>query len=163
MYSNSLARHFSFMFHAKCLLPRLDKLLPLRSCLQNFYQCSNYKFIISYRYILHSYIMLYYNFSQFQQCVPYVGQVKRKNTYVSLWLWKISNLHQGFLGRVIHVYGPFCTFPGNMQQQYIDTYKDFFPSISYYFHIPKFFLIFFPHTGKIGIDEKVICYHNISN
>ena len=24
----------------------------------------------------------------------------------------------------------------------------YFPSISYYFHIPKFFLIFFPHTGK---------------
>ena len=23
-----------------------------------------------------------------------------------------------------------------------------FPSISYYFHIPKMFLIFFPHTGK---------------
>ena len=38
-----------------------------------------------------------------------------------------------------------------------------FPSISYYFHIPKIFLNFFPHTGKIGIDEKVICYHNISN
>ena len=41
--------------------------------------------------------------------------------------------------------------------------KKNFPSISYYFHIPKIFLIFFPHTGKIGIDEKVICYHNISN
>ena len=27
------------MFHAKCLLPRLDELLLLRSCLQNFYQC----------------------------------------------------------------------------------------------------------------------------
>ena len=40
MYSNSLARQFSSMFHAKCLLPRLDKLLPLRSCLQNFYQCT---------------------------------------------------------------------------------------------------------------------------
>ena len=26
--------------------------------------------------------------------------------------------------------------------------KTFFPSISYYFHIPKLFLIFFPHTGK---------------
>ena len=38
MYSNSLARHFSSMFHAKCLLPRLDRLLLLRSCLQNFYQ-----------------------------------------------------------------------------------------------------------------------------
>ena len=24
----------------------------------------------------------------------------------------------------------------------------YFPSISYYFHIPKIFLIFFPHTGK---------------
>ena len=42
MYSNSLARHFSSMFHAKCLLPRLDRLLLLRSCLQNFYQCSPY-------------------------------------------------------------------------------------------------------------------------
>ena len=40
MYSNSLARHFSSMFHAKCLLPRLDRLLPVRSCLQNFYQCT---------------------------------------------------------------------------------------------------------------------------
>ena len=39
MYSNSLARHFSSMFHAKCLLPRLDRLLLVRSCLQNFYQC----------------------------------------------------------------------------------------------------------------------------
>ena len=38
MCSNSLARQFSSMFHAKCLLPRLDKLLPVRSCLQNFYQ-----------------------------------------------------------------------------------------------------------------------------
>ena len=26
--------------------------------------------------------------------------------------------------------------------------KTFFPSISYYFHIPKIFLNFFPHTGK---------------
>ena len=26
--------------------------------------------------------------------------------------------------------------------------KIYFPSISYYFHIPKIFLIFFPHTGK---------------
>ena len=38
MYSNSLARHFSSMFHAKCLLTRLDRLLFVRSCLQNFYQ-----------------------------------------------------------------------------------------------------------------------------
>ena len=38
MYSNLLARHFSSKFHAKCLLPRLDRLLPARSCLQNFYQ-----------------------------------------------------------------------------------------------------------------------------
>ena len=69
---------------------------------KNFHQCGHPVF--------------YCNFSQFQHCVPYVGQVKRKNTYVSLWLWKICNLHQGFFGRVIHVYGPFCTFPGNMQQ-----------------------------------------------
>ena len=34
VYSNSLTRHFSSMFHAKCLLLRLDRLLPLRSCLQ---------------------------------------------------------------------------------------------------------------------------------
>jgi hypothetical protein len=31
MYSNSLARHFSHMLHAKCLLPRLDRLLHVRS------------------------------------------------------------------------------------------------------------------------------------
>ena len=39
MCSNSLARQFSSMVHAKCLLPRLDKLLHVRSCLQIFYQC----------------------------------------------------------------------------------------------------------------------------
>jgi hypothetical protein len=39
VYSNSFARHFSSMIHAKCLLPRLDRLLPVRNCLQNFYQC----------------------------------------------------------------------------------------------------------------------------
>ena len=39
MHSNSIARHISPMFYAKSLLPRLDKLLPVRSCLQNFYQC----------------------------------------------------------------------------------------------------------------------------
>ena len=31
MHSNSIARHFSPMFHAKSLLPRLDKLLPVRN------------------------------------------------------------------------------------------------------------------------------------
>ena len=41
MYSNSLARHFSHMFHTKCLLPRL---LPVRSCLKYFYQCSLWNF-----------------------------------------------------------------------------------------------------------------------
>ena len=38
MYSNSLETHFSSISNAKCLLPRLDKFLPIRSCLQNFYQ-----------------------------------------------------------------------------------------------------------------------------
>ena len=36
MYNNSLARHFSPMFHAKCLLPRLDTLLPVRSWPKKF-------------------------------------------------------------------------------------------------------------------------------
>ena len=40
MYRNSLAIHFSSMVHAKCLLPRLDRLLLVRSCLQNLYQCA---------------------------------------------------------------------------------------------------------------------------
>jgi hypothetical protein len=40
MYSNSLAQHFSPMSHTKCLLPRLDRLLPVRSCLKYFYQCN---------------------------------------------------------------------------------------------------------------------------
>ena len=40
---------------------------------------------------------------------------------------------------------------------------ELFPSISYYFHIPKNFLISFLTREKIGIDKKVICYHNISN
>ena len=30
LYSNSLARHFSSMVHAKCLLPRLDKKLSTK-------------------------------------------------------------------------------------------------------------------------------------
>ena len=38
MYSNSLARHFSPLFHAKCLLSRLTRLLPVRSWLKYFYQ-----------------------------------------------------------------------------------------------------------------------------
>ena len=38
MYSNSLARHFSPMFHTKCFLSMLDRLLPVRSCLKYFYQ-----------------------------------------------------------------------------------------------------------------------------
>jgi hypothetical protein len=47
MYRNSLARHFFSMFHAKCLLPRLDWLLPVRSCLQNFYQwCLDCNFFV---------------------------------------------------------------------------------------------------------------------
>ena len=41
--------------------------------------------------------------------------------------------------------------------------KKYFPYISYYFHIPKNFDYFFYSLEKIGIDEKVICYHNISN
>ena len=51
MYSNSLARHFSPMFHTKCLLPRLDRLLTVRSCLKYFYHWianrSHYNFIFS--------------------------------------------------------------------------------------------------------------------
>ena len=31
-----------------------------------------------------------------------------------------------------------------------------FPSISYYFHIPKIFLILFPHTGKNRNRRKMI-------
>ena len=38
IYSNSLARQFSSMFHAKCLVPSVDRLLLVRRCLQNFYQ-----------------------------------------------------------------------------------------------------------------------------
>ena len=33
-------------------------------------------------------------------------------------------------------------------EQIVERRKYYFPSISYYFHIPKNFLIFFPHTGK---------------
>ena len=43
MYSNSLGRQFSSMFHAESLLPMLDKLLYVRSCLQNFYQCRSHE------------------------------------------------------------------------------------------------------------------------
>ena len=31
---------------------------------------------------------------------------------------------------------------------FADDQVRYFPSISYYFHIPKHFLNFFPHTGK---------------
>ena len=44
MCSHLLAKQFSSMFHAKCLLPRLDELLHVRSCLQNFYQCYQYHY-----------------------------------------------------------------------------------------------------------------------
>ena len=43
------------------------------------------------------------------------------------------------------------------------AYQNHFPHISYYFHIPKIFDYFYYSLEKIGIDEKVICYHNISN
>ena len=33
-------------------------------------------------------------------------------------------------------------------EQIVERRKYYFPFISYYFHIPKNFLIFFPHTGK---------------
>ena len=46
MLSNSPARHFSPMFHAKCLLPRLDKLLLVRSWLKYFYQCWVFLFVL---------------------------------------------------------------------------------------------------------------------
>ena len=42
MHSNSITRHLSPMFHAKSLLPRLDKLLPVTSWLKYFYQCKQY-------------------------------------------------------------------------------------------------------------------------
>ena len=42
VYNNSLARHFSPMFHTRCLIPMLDRLLPVRSCLKYFYQCSSF-------------------------------------------------------------------------------------------------------------------------
>ena len=48
MYSNSLLRHFSSMVHAKCLLPNIDRLLLVRSCLQNFYQCDEKITVIIY-------------------------------------------------------------------------------------------------------------------
>ena len=40
MYSNSLARYFSPVFHAKYLLPWLDRLLLVRNGLKYFYQCT---------------------------------------------------------------------------------------------------------------------------
>ena len=46
------------------------------------------------------------------------------------------------------------------------TNINYFPSISYYFHMAKFFDYLDSHCPtleKIGTDEKVICYHNISN
>ena len=56
-----------------------------------------------------------------------------------------------------------CTF---FSSPYTAKNKETFPSISYHFYIPKKFdyLEFHcPTEEKIGIDEKVICYHNISN
>ena len=69
MCSNSLARQFSSMFHAKCLLPSLDKLLLVRSCLQNFYQCIvvfglSKKMFCNYRRTRSLWIRLLYYFLQ---------------------------------------------------------------------------------------------------
>ena len=55
---------------------------------------------------------------------------------------------------------------GGLKNPYSFTDNQYFLSISYYFHIPKIFdyLEFHcPKLEKIGIDEKAICYHNISN
>ena len=54
----------------------------------------------------------------------------------------------------------------SFNKDFLSTDLILFPSISYYFYIPKNFdyLEFHcPTEEKIGIDEKVICYHNISN
>ena len=57
-----------------------------------------------------------------------------------------------------------CIFRGRTKKNsgIFPISKQCFPSISYYFHI-HIFLFFFLTLEKIGIDEKVICYHNISN
>ena len=50
--------------------------------------------------------------------------------------------------------------------KFLQAQNYFFPSISYYFQIPiifDFFDFHCPNLEKIGTDEKVICYHNISN
>ena len=63
LYSNSLARHFSSIVHDKCLLPRLDRLLFVRSCLQNFYQCTNL-FIRYLVQLIWKYWKIYLHFKQ---------------------------------------------------------------------------------------------------
>ena len=54
--------------------------------------------------------------------------IELKNVW--LVLLKVSNFEMSF-----------CVFKSSKKQRN-------FPSISYYFHIPKKFLFFFPHTGK---------------
>ena len=64
MCSNSFARHFSPMFHAKCLLTRLDKLPPVRSWVKYFYQCLHPYFpSLWYMYVLYySFLPTIYRF-----------------------------------------------------------------------------------------------------
>ena len=49
---------------------------------------------------------------------------------------------------------PVPTEAGGILEKISKCLKNHFPSISYYFHIPKFFLNFFPHTRKNRNKQK---------
>ena len=101
MYSNSLARHFYPMFHTKCLLPRLDRLLPVRSCLKYFYQwgCSPV--------CLHYFVHLIYFLTFLRHCTQsrihqtshcFFEEVIRKTQTIkwSSWPWKLREIQRIF-------------------------------------------------------------------
>ena len=98
MYSNSLARHFSPMFHAKCLLPKLDKLLHVKSWLKYLYQCG---------------FKIWRFFLMFSTVSMLTYWVDRSKNYKKLPMWMFPTLKKidwcSFF-REWHT----CEWPGNM-------------------------------------------------
>ena len=85
------------MFHAKCFLPRLDKLLLLRSWQKNFYQCvcpSNFWFVdqaqtkLLEETVLSNLVFSIAHYSEF------IGRKTGKSQVCALWV-KLSQEERG--------------------------------------------------------------------
>ena len=123
MYSNSLARHF-FMFHAKCLLLRLDRLLPVRSYLQNFYQCS---FFLKINFEILSVIKSHVSFSDSGQC----QDSSQYELSCPGWKWACTvDIYVSFMQSNCQKSCGWC--PGNLFAKHLT-----------FFEIPTYIILFF--------------------